>query len=200
MTASWESRRRQGRDAAFQVFYRMGLDTMDLATEEGPTPAFLRELAVAVTKVIAEPACAVLDGLDMELDDAARVRIIVSAASRTVHASLWGIADAIGNELARPQPVPFVPPPARSWIRCRWLSRGATRHGGRAWDGMWHVYSGDFSAGDVRSQDVTGRALCGARLRMRSVSLFDDAGGQDFVMAEGMPGVDACRRCARSLG
>jgi hypothetical protein len=99
-----------------------------------------------------------------------------------------------------PEPIPFDPPAAGAWLRCRWLPRVAV---GRSkprlvpeWDGCWHIFSGEVQAG-ARRGEIKGRARCGLRMRMRDFSLFDGSRLSDFVVADEQPTVDTCRACIR---
>jgi hypothetical protein len=103
--------------------------------------------------------------------------------------------------MSTPEPIPFDPPAAGTWLRCRWLPHAAM---GRTrprlapeWDGCWHVFSGDLRAGDGRGHEIRGRALCGVSLSLRDFRLFEGSQMYDFVVADEQPTVDACRTCAR---
>jgi hypothetical protein len=97
--------------------------------------------------------------------------------------------------------IPFDPPAAGTWLRCRLLPRAAI---GRArprlapeWYGCWHVFSGDLRARDARSHEIQGRALCGVGLTLRDFNPFEGSQMLDFVVADEQPTVDACKTCAR---
>jgi hypothetical protein len=97
--------------------------------------------------------------------------------------------------------MPFDPPAAGTWLRCRLLPRAAI---GRArprlapeWYGCWHIFSGDLRAGVTRSREIQGRALCGAGLTLRDFNPFEGSQMLDFVVADEKPTVDACKSCAR---
>jgi hypothetical protein len=196
MTESWSTRRDVGRQAAEDALARAGFGSS--WSEPGPR---LIALAGRVAEAVAESFAPVLDAIDEELDDEARRRVLKFAVSGALWASRSSLADAMASELARPDPQPFTPPLAGSWLRSRRLPRPAIRRL-RArtvpeWDGAWHVFSGDIRNGDERTHDIAGRALCGVELRLRGESLFDGLPSTDYVVAERRPGVDACRRCER---
>jgi hypothetical protein len=200
MTApSWAERDQQGRDAAWTAWRRIGVEPFEIAFHDSPTPHPLLELAGTVAKAMVEPTMAVMNALDADLDQEATNRILVEAASNSIRHVPWSIVEAIAHELARTDPVPFSPPPAGAWVRSRYLPRSwGERRRPRLtpeWSGMWHVFSGDFSAGDQRSEDVYGRSRCGRSMLLRS---NDGVPHADYVLADELPGVDACRRCQRA--
>ena len=151
---------------------------------------------------MAEVLAAQARQVDADFTPDSLARIIEEAVISTTNHAMRGLAECVGDEMARPGPLPFEPPAAGAWIRCRWLPRpGTGRLGPRLapeWDGAWHVFSGDLRAGDEHGHDIYGRARCGAVLHLRSFHFFaDGAQASDFVLAEDQPSVDACKTCAR---
>jgi hypothetical protein len=193
MTApSWARVHQQARDDAWRAFDRLGVESFDVS-----------EMTAEIGRAIVPATLDVAADLGQTLDDEARVRVLSAAVRAAVNAAASGIVDAVANEVARPDPVPFSPPAAGSWVRSRVMrSGGRSRRArrpdtGPTWDGAWHVFSGDFEPGDRRRHEVTGRSACGQRLTLRSANLFDAAAGTSYATADETPGVDACRTCRR---
>lgn len=192
-TVPWDQRRQAGADACWQALYRHGVDVMD--TARGGTPSLLAAVAPVLARALADPVRAILDDLPMPLDAEAFERILTATLARTLGGVLWALADAVGDEVARPDPVPFSPPPAGAWVRVRAV--GWTQRPEPHWIGAWHVFSGDWKVNDPRRLEVQGRARCGARLTMRSAPMFSGNGCHETVLADVDPGVDACGKCRR---
>ncbi|MGD0863322.1 MAG: hypothetical protein ABSA21_11265 [Candidatus Limnocylindrales bacterium] len=201
-TASWSAKHDEARDSAWAAWHRLGLTTADLLNAEDHTADPLAPIALALGKPMVKVAADLLEQMDEDLDPETRLRIIEKAVTRTASHAVRALVDSIADELAEPEPVPFDPPSAGTWLRCRLLPRAAVRRLGPQlvpeWDGCWHIFSGDLETHDHRTHEINGRALCGARLSLRSFSLFGDGEqSRDYVVTEDRPTVDACRTCAR---
>lgn len=186
----WATRHRENRDAAFQALYAFGWHPLG---DKAPTP-LVGDLARAATDPVIDLARRFVEAMALDLSDEARLRLEHRILQKVVAAAIWAIPDAIADELTTTEPEPYAPPPAGSWVRNRYHPESADPK----WDGKWHLFGGDVTRGDARTNDVNGRASCGARLHLRNGSLFDDELFQDVAVAETMPSVDACRRCARA--
>ncbi len=193
MTAGWTGTDMAAGDVAWHAWYRLGVRPFDVALG-GETPPILEDLAAAIAPELDRVTRAVLDEAEVRLYGEARERVVATAEQSTITHVLWSVVEAVRRELMRPEPVPFSPPAAGAWIRARWPARQATgRHGPReaTWDGLWHRFGGDLRAFPHHVNRVDGRTSCGFRVTLR-----DSA--QDVAIADEMPGVDACRRCARA--
>lgn len=201
MTAGWTGTSMAAGDTAWHAWHRLGVDGFRLAFDESTAPPMLEELAATIAPAVATVTRAVLDELEVRLYGEARERVVATAQHDMLTHTAWAVVEAVRRELMRPEPEPYAPPPAGAWIRSRWLPRPAVRrlkaHPEPSWDGLWHRFTGDVAVpgrGHRRINDRIGRVRCGI-----SVTLRDDLLGQDLVVAETMPAVDACRRCARSV-
>ena len=188
MAISWSSRHQAARDDAMRVLHR---------TAEG----FIEKPAKEIARALVDPTLAVLRDLQCDLDDEAEQRVLIAAAMGVLRSISGSIADAIADELARPEPMPFQSPPAGTWLRARCLpqprrDRLAPRLTPE-WSSAWHVFSGDLQAGDERSHAVRGLTRCGTRLYFRYVHLFTGEPLWDCVIADATPTVDICLRCLR---
>jgi hypothetical protein len=168
-----------------------------------PLPKPFADLVELLSPYMAEVGEALLDQLDEDLGHEARRRIVLEAIAKEVVHVRYAFIDAIRAELMRPEPMPFSPPAAGSWIRRRLLPDPLPGRGGRPplrlepeWAGPWHLFSGDITFGDGQGQLVHGRSRCGRRVPLR---LLADGGAPvwDFVAVPDRPAVDACRLCAK---
>ena len=89
-------------------------------------PEVLKRLAHDVAAATAEATVLVLDEVPIDLDDLAERRVAREAATMLVAFATRAIVDAIAREAARVPPLPFAPPPAGAWVRCRWLRNPRT--------------------------------------------------------------------------
>jgi hypothetical protein len=184
MTAGYTGTSMAAGDVAWRAWNRLGVSAWDHMFLEAAGPAILDELAAAMAPELDRVSRLVLDELEVRLYGEARERVVAHVKVDMVRHTLWAIVEAVEAELMRPDPIPFAPPPAGAWVR----GRGSAR---AEWRGLWHRFSGDLVASRHRVNEVTGRARCGVWITLRSEY-------QDAAIAGDMPGVDACRRCARA--
>lgn len=192
MTADWAGSDLAAGDVAWRAWNRLGVSAWDQMFVGSPGPALLDGLGAAMVPELDRVTRLVLDELEeVRLYGEARERVVAHVQVAMVKHVVWAAVDAIRRELTRPDPVPFAPPPAGSWIRGRWAARPA---GGRlaaqppTWNGLWHRFAGDLKTYPFRINDVDGRTACGRRVTLRS-------GHAAAALADDMPGVDVCRRC-----
>lgn len=190
MTAGWTGSDLAAGDVAWDAWHRLGVHPFRVAID-GDTPDVLRPLAEATETTVAALARQVLNECDVRLYGEARERVVAAVQRDVVHHVLYAVVSAVSGELMRPEPEPYVPPPVGSWVRGRYADRGV----GPRWDGRWHRFTGDLTLAPARlGRQINtrySRAACGARVRLR-----DTLG--DAAIAETMPAVEACRRCARA--
>lgn len=189
---SYSERHRAALDAGWRAWGRLGVDQWDLAFGKSSPPP-IEALADAAVPRMIQLAESLLDELDeeLEIDDDRRRRALTQACTSWLRGAPAAIVHAIAHEVATPDPVPFEPPPAGSWIRERWLPREPYRREPE-WASMWHRFSGDLRLGGYHLRnDVYGRTTCGRRVGLRTGEFHD------LVVLDERPGVDACRQCAR---
>ncbi len=148
----------------------------------GAVPPVLVDLAAAIEPEVGRVARLVLDEADVRLYGEARERVVADAKRDAVRHVLWAVVEAVRRELMRPEPVPFTPPRAGSWIRGRWTQD-------ERWYGKWHVFSGDLRTWPHAVNVVHGTTRCGVRITLRSAVA-------EAVVADKPPALDACRRCS----
>lgn len=188
MTAGWTGTDMAAGDVAWRAWGRIGLSPMQVAFKDGGVPPLLEPLMASFGDELERLTRAVLDEAEVRLYGEARERVVAAANLAMVHHTAWAIVDAVRQELMRPEPVAYAPPPAGSWIRTRRPDRNGS---GPRWAGRWHTFSGDVTLARYGINERYGRGRCGARVLLRSELLGDAA------IAETMPGVDACGRCRR---
>lgn len=182
-------------DVADRAWRGLGVSRWAMLRDPQP-PAVLDALAIAVEPEVDRIARLVLDECDVQLDGEARERVVRAVQAAFVGSLVCDVVAAIGNELRRPDPVPFTPPPVAAWIRARRLPRPAVRRLSArpepTWGGKWHRFTGDLVAYRQVNR-VGGRATCG-----RVVALRDAVFGTQWSSDDGMPSIDYCRQCARA--
>lgn len=184
---TWDTRRQAASDAVWHAWHRRD----PLPSDSEPMRRIMRCLADELRGPVDE----MIDATALDFDDATRTRVLALAISGTVRGIMFAISEAVATTAAMPAPLPFAPPPAGAWVRIRavgWQHAPEPR-----WDGMWHMFSGDWKVSDPRTHEVRGRARCGARLTLRSAPMFAGNGTHEAVVADLMPGVDACGKCRR---
>jgi hypothetical protein len=205
MASGNSGRHEAARDEAWRAFLKLGVSRATLAAnkpaDDKPKP--LVTLTSALAKAVVDPVDMVLAELGRPISDEERLRIISGAAAASVQGVISGIAEAIARELSRPQPVPFAPPAAGSWIRARTLPRAAARRlesrTEPTWDGVWHVFCGDWREADRGKAWITGRTRCGTSMTLRHASARTGEPSHDYVSMDDVPTTDGCRRCLRLL-
>jgi len=196
MTAGWTGSRHAAVDVAWRAWRRLGVDAFGVALGDTST-AVLGPTTDALADPLATLARLVMDECEVRLYGEQRERVVAAAQRATVQHVLWAVVEAVERELMRPEPEAYVPPPVGYWIRGRWVG---PRHDPPAWDGRWHRFVGDVTA--PRRQlghainDRQSRSACGVVVVLRYRGIDGEALAEAAI-AETMPGVDACRRCAR---
>lgn len=187
MTAGWTGSHMAAGDAAWRAWNRLGVTAWDHMLIEAPGPAILDELGEAMTPELDRVTRLVLDELEVRLYGEARERIVRRVQADMTQHAIRAVNGAIAAELTRPDPVPFTPPLAGSWVRERWRSQARPEP---TWRGKWHVFSGDLQPHRFLVNAVNGRTACGLQVILRGDY-------QDVAVSETTPGVDACKRCAK---
>lgn len=100
---------------------------------------------------------------------------------------------------------PIVPPPAGSWIRERQHPRTDRRRpaflgpASAQWRSAWHLATGDLWVAAFGGRFATAR--CGRQVMLDLGRPPGDGRSKwDHVVADEMPGVDACGNCRRLAG
>jgi hypothetical protein len=196
MTADWTGSHLDAGDVAWAAWRRLGVEPYVFGFG-GPAPAALEEVAEVMAPAVAIVTRTVLDELEVRLYGEARERVVEDTQLDVLQHVMWAVVHAVARELERPEPEPYAPPPAGSWMRTRRPARAATRRlkarPEPTWEGLWHRFTGDVvMIGRVAAfqNDRAGLARCGARVNLRGSC-------GEAVVVETMPGVDVCRSCAR---
>lgn len=157
----------------------------------------------AIAAAVVGPVRLVIGETAPGLDEDARLRVMTAVVSAVAWRLPGAVAEAVAAELARPEPLPFAPPAAGSWVRERWAPSRSTRARasvGPEWHGAWHVFGGDVRTGDARTHEVKGRTLCGWIIVLRRYRLEGPLElGADAAVADAMPGVETCGRCRQRV-
>jgi hypothetical protein len=188
MTAGFAGSSMAAGDVAWHAWNRLGVDVMGTVLGD-ERPEVLQPLAAAMAPELDRVTRLVLDELGVRLYGEARERVVDAVQRAMLHHSLWAVVEGIRKELTRPDPVPFMPPPAGWWIRARWI-RSARE---AVWHGRWHLFSGDIRRPIRRVNDVMGRTRCGVDVALR----LSDWSSADHVAVADRPAIDACGTCLR---